>query len=268
MNPRTQIAPAQPDASASSPMLSCSEVAQRMVAASAVDVETRDGGTVEVWTINADGDTVQASGLRLQLWGGMQLSWRFLDDDGTPYRAEIDVLESRFRSSSRADLTLQVMAVTVDRSSRAHARYPVTGAASLTAVNCERIVDGDRLHAAFHNLSLSGMALVVFDGRVRPGDRFILRSRFMEGAIDTEIRVARVGRSPGGQDLLVGAFFLHPTPNLAATVQAIVERFGLHRRSTTGAGIREALGIDLDNDGDIRSPASTGPTFIPYPGLA
>ena len=234
MNPRPHIASAEPCPKATAPAMSCPDAARRMVAASAADVETRDGGTVEVWTITSEGDTVHASGPRLQLWGGMQLSWRFLDEHGTPFRAELDVLESRFKSTARADLVLQVRAVTSDRASRAHVRCPITGAASLTAVNCERIVDTDRLHAAFHDLSLSGMALIVFDERVRPGDRFLLRSRFMEGAIDADIRVARVSPAPGGQGVLVGAFFLDPTPRLAAVVQAITDRFGQHRRSTTG----------------------------------
>src|SRR5436190_24394616 len=107
MNPRIQIAAAQPGLTPTL-VISCSDAARRMVEASAIDVETRDGGTLEVWTIAADGDTVQASGPRLQLWGGMQLSWRFLSDDGVPFRAEIDVLESRFKSNTRAELTLRV----------------------------------------------------------------------------------------------------------------------------------------------------------------
>jgi hypothetical protein len=249
--------------------MSCAEVARLMVAASAVDVEMRDGGTVEVWTIAAACDTVRASGPRLQLWGGMQLSWRFLDSQGKPHRAEIDVIESRFKSNMRADLTLQVMAVTADQAARGHARTSVTGSAALTAVNCERIVDTDRLQAAFRDLSLSGMGLVVFDERVRPGDRFLLRSRFMEGAVDADVRVARVSPTPNGEGLLVGAFFLHPTPSLAATVQAVVDRFGQHRHSTSGMGIRQTLGIDVNADRiETVTLLASGPTFMPRPGTA
>ena len=269
MNPRPDLVPANRGPTSSASVLSCAEVARLMVAASAVDVEMRDGGTVEIWTIAATSGTVQASGPRLQLWGGMQLSWRFLDSQGKPYRAEIDVLEARFKSSTRAALTLQVMAVTADQAARRHARTSVTGVAALTAVNCERIVDTDRLHAAFRDLSLSGMGLVVFDERVRPGDRFLLRSRFMEGTVDADVRVAHVSPTPTGKGLLVGAFFLHPTPSLAATVQAVIDRFGQHRHPTSGTGIREVLGMHVDTDRiETVTSLSSGPTSMPRLGVA
>jgi hypothetical protein len=269
MTPRPQITPAQSGPTASPPTVSCSEAARLIVEASAADVETRTGGLVEVWTIAANGDTVRGSAPRLQIWGGMQLSWRYIDDAGTPYRVEIDVVESRFKSKARADVTLRVMAVTADSSSRADTRWPVTGTASLTAVNCERIVDTDRLRAGFYDLSLSGIALIVSDERVRPGDRFLLRSRFMEGSIDSDVRVARVAPAPDGRGFLVGTFFLHPSPSLAATVQAIIDRFGQHRRLTSETGIRQALGI-VRHDGrrDSPTPLPTSPTLVPRHGIA
>ena len=86
-------------------MVTCADAARLMVAASAADVETRSGGAVEVWTIQSDGDLVHASGPRLLLWGGMQLWWRFLDHQGMPHRAELHIVESRYKSDARASLT-------------------------------------------------------------------------------------------------------------------------------------------------------------------
>jgi hypothetical protein len=220
-----------------------SQAATLLVAASAADLETEDGGVVEAWTISAVGDIVEASGPRLQLWAGMQLWWRFLDEQGHPYRAELHVLEARFNSNSRARLRLQVIAVAADRSSRQADRCIVSGSALLTAVNCERIVDTDRMHAALHDLSASGVGLVLDDDRVRPGDRFVLRVRFMEGTIDTDVRVARVVPRPGGGGVLIGAFYLHPTPQLVDIVERVNERFGTHRRADPSDGIRDSLGM-------------------------
>jgi hypothetical protein len=249
--------------------ISCAEAAHLMVTASVADVETRDGGTLEVWTINSTGDVVHASGPRLQLWGGMQVWWRFLDEQGTPYRAEVHIVESRFKSDSRASLILRVAAVVADTASRLHQRCAVTGSASLTAVNCDRIVDTDQLQATFHDLSQSGAALIVADGRVRVGDRFLLRTRFIEGTIETDVRIARVLRTPGSQGRLVGAFFLEPTPQLAAIVEQVMTRFGQHRHTAGGRGIRESLGIDRDlgTPGQGRVTAA-GPAPILRPGIA
>jgi PilZ domain len=217
-----------------------------MVAASAAEVAPQFGGAIEVWTIQSERDLVYASGPRLQLWGGMQIWWRFLDEQGMPHRAELEILESRYKSDTRASLMLKVVAVEADRATRLHERWAVTGAASLTAVHCRRIVDTDRLRATFRDLSLSGVALLVDDVRVQPGDRFLMRSRFIEGAIDTEVRVARVQQHPGSRAVLVGAFFLHPTAQLGATVERVIARFGSYRHTAAGSGIRESLGDSED----------------------
>lgn len=269
MNPPHQTTPPErgPDSSTSS--VSCDEAARLMISASAADVQTRYGGTVEVWTIHHERDLVYASGPRLQLWGGMQLWWRFLDDQGTPHRAELQIVQSQYKSEARASLILQIVAVEIDRATREHDRCAVTGSVSLTAVHCERIVDTDRLRATFRDLSLSGVALHVDDDRVQPGDRFVLRTRFIEGAIDTDIRVARVLELPGGRDLLVGAFFLQPTVQLAAIVEQVMQRFGQHRHTRGSSGIRASLGIAPQVTTPMHRPvtAATAALFQ-RPGLA
>jgi hypothetical protein len=223
------------------------EVARRMVEASTVDVEGPDGVVIEAWTIEAAGDTVRASAPRLKLWAGMQLWWRFLDESGIPQRAELDLLEAQFKSDSRAAILLQVVAVTPDQASRKHKRCLVSGSVLLTAVNCERIVDTDHVRAVLHDLSVSGVALVTHDERVRPGDRLALRTRFIDGALDSHIRVARVSHRPGSGDILLGALFLDPTDELVATVERVMGRFGTHRRAEVGQPIRASLGISAED---------------------
>lgn len=270
MNPPHQTTPPErgPDSNTSS--ISCDEAARLMISASAADVETRyGGGTIEVWTIHHERDLVYASGPRLQLWGGMQLWWRFLDDQGTPHRAELQIVQSQYKSDARATLVLQVVAVEVDRAARRYDRCAVTGSVSLTAVHCARIVDTDRLRATFRDLSLSGVALHVDDDRVKQGDRFVLRTRFIEGAIDTDIRVARVLELPGSRGLLVGAFFVQPTAQLAAIVEQVMARFGQHRHTTVGSGIRASLGIAPQVATPMYRPVTVATSALfPRPGLA
>ena len=127
----------------------------------------------------------------------MQLWWRFLDDEEYPHRAEVRVVEAYFASTSRAALVLDVVAVEPDRAARRHARRPVSGSATLTAVECERLAGTERIGAALHDISASGVGLVVTDDRIRSGDRFVFRARLPEGPVDTHVRVARVSRRPG-----------------------------------------------------------------------
>ena len=156
--------------------------------------------------------TVHASGAHLEAWAGMQLWWRFLDDEEYPHRAEVRVVEASFASTSRAALVLDVVAVEPDRAARRHARRPVSGSATLTAVECERLAGTERIGAALHDISASGVGLVVTDDRIRSGDRFVFRARLPEGPVDTHVRVARVSRRPGGGRLFIGAAILAPAP--------------------------------------------------------
>jgi hypothetical protein len=228
-----------------------------MVAASAVNLEPDAlepdaGGVIEVWTIEATGDTVRASGPRLQIWAGMRLGWRYLDGRGVPRWAEVHVLDAVFKSDSRSALTLQVVAVTPDRASRKHARLPVSGSVLLTAVNCDRIVDRDQVHAALQDLSVSGVALVTHDGRVRSGDRLALRIRFMEGTLDAQVRVARVSQGAAGGAILLGASFIEPTQDLLATAERVMERFGTHRPSDGEQPTRHSLGLATERNASGR----------------
>ena len=191
--------------------ISCPAAARRMVAAAALDMETGDGGLVEARAIRSAGRTVHASGPHLEAWAGMQLWWRFLDEGEYPHRAEVRVVEAHFASSSRAALVLDVVAVEPDRAARRHARRPVSGAATLTAVECECLAGTERIVAALHDISESGVGMVVTDDRVRSGDRFAFRARLPDGPVDTHVRVARVSRRPGGRRLFVGAT-LDPAP--------------------------------------------------------
>ena len=121
----------------------------------------------------------------------------------------------------------------------------------------------------FHDLSLSGVALLVNDDRVRLEDRFLLRTRFIEGAIDTDVRVARVVQLPGGRGLLVGASFLQPTAQLGAIIEQVTTPFGRYRHAVDTAGIRELLGIipEVATPGD-RPVFRPIPEFGAYPGMA
>jgi PilZ domain-containing protein len=192
--------------------ISCPAAARRMVAASAIDLETDDGGWVEARAIRSNGRTVHANGPYIERWMDMRLWWRFLDEGEYPHRAEVRVVEAHVGTTSQAALVLEVAAVEPDRAARRHARRPVSGSATLTAVECECLAGTERIVAALHDISASGIGLVVTDDRVRSGDRFLFRARLPEGPVDTHVRVARVSRRPGRGRLFVGAAILDPVP--------------------------------------------------------
>ena len=66
------------------------EAAALLVEASAFDVDTDRGETIEIWTIASEGNTVTGSGPRLSVAGGMAISCR-LSHDGQPIHRSSDL---------------------------------------------------------------------------------------------------------------------------------------------------------------------------------
>ena len=52
--------------------------AAALVASSVIEVETDRGDTIELWTIASDGEVVTASGPRLEVAAGMQMTCRLV----------------------------------------------------------------------------------------------------------------------------------------------------------------------------------------------
>ena len=190
---------------------SIEQAAGVLVEASAVDFETDRGGRVEIWTISHEGPVVAASGPRLAVARGMQMSCRLpLEDGALHVRAVIEIAE--YRSPSRATLQLRVTEADFERHQRGATRLPLGSSASLRALTCGRIVPGEIVAATLHDLSETGVGITTSDSRIRPGDRLQLTARFLEGRVDCELSVIHVARTPISGVVIVGCSILQPNP--------------------------------------------------------
>lgn len=177
-----------------------------MVAASAVDVQTDRGETIELWTISSDGAFVRASGPRLAVAAGMRIDCR-LANEGAPLQIAAVIESAEYRSDARAALELRVESVATETRQRRAARVPLNVQASLRAEVCDRLPPGEAVPGVLADLSDSGVAVAITEDRVRAGDRMRLSARVVEGRIDCEVRVARIATTATG-GLVAGCSFI------------------------------------------------------------
>jgi hypothetical protein len=203
-------------------------VAGLLVDASAIDVTTDRGISVEVWTISSDGAFVRASAPRLQVAQHMQITTR-LSVDGIPHIVTLAIEEADVQSQTRAALLLRVVSVAVDGYQRQSERLDLSAAATLTALVCGRVVPGEQIAATVTDLSDTGVGLKTVDNRPRGTDLMHLYCRFLEGAIDSDVRVMRAASEPGGTSIL-GCAFIKPPAHQSDLVQRVLARLaGQHR---------------------------------------
>jgi hypothetical protein len=104
-------------------------------------------------------------------------------------------------------VSLAVDGVEVDRSRRAATRVPIGGIAWLEAVNCQDVVDGDRVEGTLEDLSRSGVAFAT-RRILRTNDRLIFHGRFFADEINGEVRVASVRPASSPGQSIVGCRFI------------------------------------------------------------
>jgi hypothetical protein len=211
------------------------QAAAMLVDASAIDVETDRGETVELWTIASDGDAVSASGPRLAVAGGMCVTAR-LSHGGIPIRVEAVIEDAEYRSQARASLTLRVTEVATHGYQRRSERLSIRTAASLRARVCERVPPDEIIPVTVTDLSDAGCALSTTDSRPRDGDRMTLTARFLEGEVTAEVRVMRV-HSPSPDVYTVGCRFISATAHAQGVLQRVLARLGGSARQATDIGV-------------------------------
>jgi hypothetical protein len=109
---------------------------------------------------------------------------------------------------------------------------------------CDRIPPGETIAARIVDLSEAGVGLLVDDIRPRPGDRVWLSSRFIEGELGADLRVAHVRPTGRGGAMVVGCSFIDP-PSVADVVTRVVARLsGANRDADRMPTLRESLGIE------------------------
>ncbi len=101
------------------------------------------------------------------------------------------------------------------------------------------MVPGESIATTIVDLSESGVGLTTTDDRLRAGDRFMFTSRFLEGAIIGEVRVAYVAQSSSPGVLIAGCFFLDRAP-LADVINRVLARLGGDNRAAPDS-VRDVL---------------------------
>jgi PilZ domain len=184
----------------------------------AADLEGEEGATVTVQPSGMAGDTVWVTAPRLQIAGGMRLRGRLLDSDGEPWIVALVVDEADYHSHDLARVRLRADSVTADASRRRNPRVRAGGIAWLSAVNCQHVVDGDRVDGTMVDLSRDGVAFAT-NRVLRPSDRLTFHGRFFADTVEAEVRVTSVREAASGR-LVVGCAFIE----IDAENQARVER--------------------------------------------
>jgi hypothetical protein len=170
------------------------------------DLENEDGATVTVQPSGMAGDTAWVTAPRLQVAGGMRLRGRLIAADGEPWVVSLVVDEAEFYSHDLARVRVRADEVVADESRRRNPRIPAGGIAWLAAVNCQQVVDGDRVDGTMVDLSIDGVAFAT-NRVLRQSDRLMFHGRFFAEQVDAEVRVTSVRESGAGR-LIVGCSFI------------------------------------------------------------
>jgi PilZ domain-containing protein len=187
--------------------LSHSDALSLLFAAGEAELEITAGAFVRTATVLVEAERVKATAPRLSVATGMRLTGRVLGPDGRPWEVGLRIDDASYHSPDLAMITMSVTGVEVDRTRRAAARVPIGGVTWLEAVNCQDIVDGDRVDGTLEDLSRTGVA---FTTRriLRVNDRLIFHGRFFADEINGEVRVAAVRPATSPGQTIVGCRFI------------------------------------------------------------
>jgi hypothetical protein len=203
------------------PSLSRQQSISMLFSGLAADLESDDGAIVTVQPSGMAGDTVWVTAPRLAVAGGMRLRGRLLDGAGEPWIVTLVVDEADFHNHDLARVRLRAEAVTADASRRRNPRVPAGGIAWLSAVNCQHVVDGDRVDGTMVDLSRDGVAFAT-NRVLRPGDRLTFHGRFFADTVEAEVRVTSVRDAASGR-LVVGCSFIEIDAQNRARVARLAE---------------------------------------------
>ena len=169
----------------------------------------------------------------------MHLTCRLVGERGVQTVSAV-IETAEYRSSARASLRLRVLDVEIEQYQRRAPRLSVRAPGTLRASVCDRMVPGESIAVTLADLSESGVGVTTTDERLRTGDRLIFTSRFLEGAISGEVRVAYVAQSTTPGVLIAGCFFLDRAP-VAAVINRVLDRLGGDSRPVPDDSVRRAL---------------------------
>ncbi len=187
--------------------LPLNEALQRLFATPEIDLEVEDGGSLPVRLVSLDDNGATVTAPRLRIAAGATLLGRVIDADDRPWAISFAVERADFHSETLAEADLRAVRIGLDESRRSSVRKPAGGMAWLVAVNCQNVVDGDRVDGTMTDLSQTGVGFAT-QRLLRKGDRLIFRGRFFKEEIDAEVRIASVREASVPGRLIIGARFI------------------------------------------------------------
>lgn len=217
----------------------------------------RSAGQVGLW--DADGCAVPvtvtgtfAGGLtgtapRFAVSGGQLLSTRVLATDGEPFTVRMVVEEAEYESPELAGVRLRVLAAELDPRHRRSPRLQSGGSAWLTALNCQDVVDGDRVDASIVDVSASGVAFS--SNRVlRRGDYLLFHGRFFAETVEAEVRVASIRAAAVPERTIYGCEFVGMEADSRARLERILS--GVRRPGVDLAAIHALVESHRSSDAE------------------
>jgi hypothetical protein len=201
------------------PRLTPSLAVARLFSSPSQELEIEGGGRLSVYALEVDGTRVRATAPRLKVSPGMTLIGRVVGDDHRPWAISLRIESAEFHNQQLAGVWMRAVRVGLDRSRRGSVRVPAGGVAWLIAVNCQNVVDGDRVDGTVTDLSQSGVGFATHR-TLRRGDRLVFRGRFFSEEFEAEVRVASVRESGIDGRAVVGAQYI----DIDAANRARVER--------------------------------------------
>ncbi len=187
--------------------LSATDALSLLFAPGEAELEISAGAFVRAAAVDIAGERARVTAPRLSVATGMKLTGRVLGPDGRPWEIALSIDDASYHSPDLAMVSLAVDGVEVDRSRRAATRVPIGGIAWLEAVNCQDVVDGDRVEGTLEDLSRSGVAFAT-RRILRTNDRLIFHGRFFADEINGEVRVASVRPASSPGQSIVGCRFI------------------------------------------------------------
>ncbi|MDX6533792.1 MAG: PilZ domain [Gaiellales bacterium] len=196
-----------------------------------------DGGAVPVTVTDQIGRELIGTAPRFTVSGGQLLSTRLLTSDGDPHTVRLVVEEAAYESPELARVRLAIESVELDPRHRRAPRLRSGGTAWLTALNCQEVVDGDRVDGTIVDVSASGVAFS--SNRVlRRGDCLEFHGRFFSETVDGEVRVASLRQAAVPDRTIYGCEFIAMDDETREQVDRIVSG---ERRTSVDLSAIQAL---------------------------
>jgi PilZ domain-containing protein len=187
--------------------MSPGDAARILRSAGQIGLWDADGGAVPVTVTGEFGRGLVGTAPRFMVSGGQLLATRVLASNGDPYTVRIIVEQAEYECPDFAKVRLAIQAVELDPRHRRSPRLRSGGTAWLTALNCQDVVDGDRVDGAIVDVSLTGVAFS--SNRVlRRGDYLQFHGRFFAETVEGEVRVASLRPAAVPERTIYGCEFI------------------------------------------------------------